>query len=232
MNLSIELKKYATKLDIIAGFGSADKFEAPPDRRPKIYIKNAKSVISIGYKLNYSSIQNLPLSRSAYGLEHLYANRHLDQASHKIARFLEERGFDAIGFDNGAGHYYDPEKRFAADFSHKHAAVICGLGKFGLNNLLLSPKWGPRIRLAAIITNAKLKYDHFLEKNPCLTSDCEACVRICPVHALDEWKDKYDPERGWVIAKKRCYDYWVTTLRGQRCGLCIKACPIGLNKQI
>lgn len=79
-------------------------------------------------------------------LEHDHANRHLDQASHRITKFLEEKGFNSIGFDTGAGFYHEAGKalkRFSGDISHKHVAVACGLGKFGLNNLVLSPKWGP-----------------------------------------------------------------------------------------
>lgn len=234
MGLTEDLGDYARLLELdFIGFCSAESFdEAPEDRRPRVYLEDARSIISIGYKLNYAPIQNLPASRSAYMLEHDYANRHLDEASQKIARFLEERGFDAIGFDSGAGFYHEAGKtpeRFAGDFSHKHAAVACGLGKFGLNNLVLSPRWGPRIRLATVITNAKLGYDRPLEKNTCLTPECEECVKICPVHALDGWKGRYDPRKGWVIDKRKCYDYIFTTLKGQRCGLCIKACPVGLK---
>lgn len=234
MGLTEDLRDYARLLELdFIGFCSAESFDgAPEDRRPRVYLEDARSIISIGYKLNYAPIQNLPASRSAYMLEHDYANRHLDEASQKIARFLEERGFDAIGFDSGAGFYHEAGKtpeRFAGDFSHKHAAVACGLGKFGLNNLVLSPRWGPRIRLAAVITSAKLGYDRPLEKNTCLTPECEECVKICPVHALDGWKGRYDPEKGWVIDKRKCYDYIFTTLKGQRCGLCIKACPVGLK---
>ena len=234
MGLTEDLGDYARLLELdFIGFCSAESFdEAPEDRRPRVYLEDARSIISIGYKLNYAPIQNLPASRSAYMLEHDYANRHLDETSQKIARFLEERGFDAIGFDSGAGFYHEAGKtpeRFAGDFSHKHAAVACGLGKFGLNNLVLSPRWGPRIRLATVITNAKLGYDRPLEKNTCLTPECEECVKICPVHALDGWKGRYDPEKGWIIDKRKCYDYIFTTLKGQRCGLCIKACPVGLK---
>ncbi len=234
MDLTEDLRDYARLLELdFIGFCSAESFdEAPEDRRPRVYLEDVRSIISIGYKLNYAPIQNLPASRSAYMLEHDYANRHLDETSQKIARFLEERGFDAIGFDSGAGFYHEARKtpeRFAGDFSHKHAAVACGLGKFGLNNLVLSPRWGPRIRLATVITNAKLGYDRPLEKNTCLTPECEECVKICPVHALDGWKGRYDPGKGWVIDKRKCYDYIFTTLKGQRCGLCIKACPVGLK---
>ena len=161
-------------------------------------------------------------------LEHDYANRHLDRASHKTARFLETRGFEAIGFDTGAGFYHQAGRtpqRFAGDLSHKHAAVACGLGQFGVNNLVLSPRWGPRIRLASVVTSADLEYDLPAPQNLC--GDCDACVRSCPVRALDGWEGAHDPETGWVIDKKRCYDHIFTTLHGQRCGLCIKACPVG-----
>jgi len=232
MSLTEDLGEYAKALRLdFVGFCSIVGFdEAPEDRRPGMYLQNAASMISIGYKLNYTSIQNLPASRSAYMLEHDYANRCLDHASQRITRLMEERGFDAIGFDSGAGFYQQAGKRpqrLAGDFSHKHAAVACGLGNFGLNNLVISPRWGPRIRLATILTKAELKYDRILEENPC--HDCDECVKICPVHALDGWKGKYDPIRGWVIEKKKCYDYIFTTLEGQRCGLCIKACPVGLR---
>ena len=234
MGSTEDLIEYAGLLELdFIGFCCTESFdEAPEDRRPRVYLGDARSIISIGYKLNYTAIQNLPVSRSAYMLEHDYANRHLDETSQKIARFLEGRGFDAIGFDSGAGFYHEAGKtpeRFAGDFSHKHAAVACGLGKFGLNNLVLSPRWGPRVRLSTIVTDAQLKYDLPLEENPCLAPECEECVKICPVHALDGWKGRYDPEKGWVIDKKKCYDYIFTTLKGQRCGLCIKACPVGLK---
>ncbi len=235
MSLTEDLRGYAEILEIdFISFCSVDSFDTgPEDRKPTVYLEDAIGIISIGYELNHAPIQNLPQSRSAYMLEHDYANRHLDQASHKIARFLEKRGFNAIGFDAGAGFYGKAGKapgRIAGDISHKHAAVAAGLGKFGVNNLVLSPKWGPRIRLTTIITSAQLEYSRIPQENPCLTHECEECVKICPVHALDGWKGKYDPEKGWGMDKEKCYRYIFTTLKGQRCGLCIKACPVGLNR--
>jgi epoxyqueuosine reductase QueG len=235
MSLTEDLRGCAKILEIdFISFCSRDRWDVAPEYgRPNVYLEDALGIISIGYALNHAPIQNLPESRSAYMLEHDYANRHLDQASHKIARFLEKRGFDAIGFDAGAGFYRkigkSPE-RIAGDISHKHAAVAAGLGKFGLNNLVLSPKWGPRIRLTTVITNAQLEYSHIPQENPCLTHECKECVKICPVHALDGWVREYDPEIGWVMDKKKCHEYAFITLKGQRCGLCIKVCPVGVNR--
>jgi len=62
MGSTEELRKYAESLRLnFIGFCSADALdEAPEDRRPGVYLKEAESVISIGYKLNYASIQSLP----------------------------------------------------------------------------------------------------------------------------------------------------------------------------
>ena len=46
--------------------------KAPEDRNPVNYLPTVQSVISIGYRLNYAPIQNLPESRNAYMLEHEY----------------------------------------------------------------------------------------------------------------------------------------------------------------
>jgi len=62
MGLTEELRKYAEslRLDFI-GFCSADALdEAPEDRRPNVYLEEAASVISIGYRLNYAPIQSPP----------------------------------------------------------------------------------------------------------------------------------------------------------------------------
>ena len=214
------------------GFAPASTFHgAPQGKQPKDYLPSAVSIISIGYYLNQSAIQNLPKSRSAYMLEHDYANLHLAGCSQRIVRFLEAEGCEALGFDAGAGFYTrlsDTPQGLAGDFSHKHAAYTCGLGSFGVNNLILTANYGPRIRFTSILTSAELPNTRGHESNLCRSPDCDACVRVCPVGALDGWKGSYNASEGWRIAKRKCYAYIFDTLSGQRCGLCIKACPIGL----
>lgn len=236
MSLTEDLRTYAKglRLDLI-GLCSVESLSgAPAEGRPGRYLEGARSCISIGYRLNRAPVRGLPASRSAYMLEHDYANRHLDRSSHLIARFLEERGHDAVGFDSGAGFYHQAGKtpeRFAGDLSHKHVAVACGLGLFGLNNLVLHARWGPRIRLATVITSARLENNLTVRGNPCPAGECAQCVEACPVGALDGWEGQYDPWVGWAIDKLKCYEYIFTTLKGQRCGLCIKTCPIGTREE-
>ena len=235
MDLVGDIKGLANELGMdLTGFCPVERLEgAPADFRPRRYLENAATVISLGRRLNIAPIRNLPVSRSAYMLEHDEANRRLDRASQEVARFLEERGHDAIGFDTGAGFYHEAGKapeRFAGDFSHKHAAAACGLGVFGVNNLVLYESCGAAVRFVSVITSANVGEDRTRAVNVCPAGECRACVDVCPVGALNGWEDAYEPATGWRIDKQACYDYIFTTLKGQRCGLCIKACPVGLTQ--
>lgn len=77
------------------------------------------NVTSIGYHLNHGPVQDLPKSRSAYMLEHDYANRHLAECAQRLVRRLEAEGCEAAGFDVGAGFYRrlaDSPHGLAGDF--------------------------------------------------------------------------------------------------------------------
>jgi epoxyqueuosine reductase QueG len=157
------------------------------------------------YKINYE-VANLKLNSIAWG----------------IARFLEEQGFQALAIP--ASQPYDVDTKMG-DMSNKHAAVAAGLGKFGLNNLVLTPSLGPYVRFATIVTNANLKPDKTLKQDICLGEKCAKCIRACPPKALEKFR--YNPTEGWPINKEKCHQYLHVVSNGDICGLCIKACPIG-----
>ena len=68
------------------------------------------------------------------------------------------------------------------DVSLRHAAVEAGLGEIGLNRLLLTKRFGPRIRLGVVLTTAPLKPDQRFAEKVC--DDCGDCVRACPAEAI------------------------------------------------
>lgn len=79
MSLTEEMKEYAMRLGIdFIGFCSVDRLNgAPEERRPTECLKGAMSVISIGYKLNYSSIRNIP-KNTAFFSERLKRKKRLN----------------------------------------------------------------------------------------------------------------------------------------------------------
>ncbi|MFZ5641961.1 MAG: 4Fe-4S dicluster domain-containing protein [Bacillota bacterium] len=228
MDLNSELSYLAMSLGIHSyGCAPASAYtKAPEGHGPDKILPGAKSVITFAYRLNYGALDNLPQTRNQYMLEFAAANTILAQSAHKIARLLEDRGHISIGIGPEAdiGDY----ARLMGDFSHKHSAVLCGLGTFGINNLLIVKKHGPRVRLASVITAAELKYNVPIEENNCI--ECGECVSACPSGALSRWEKNYSRHTGWVIDKEKCAHYMFVYNNGKRCGMCVSACPVAKGK--
>ena len=79
--------------------------------------------------------------------------------------------------------------------STRHAAVEAGLGVLGKSRLLITPRFGPRQRIAAVITDAELKPDRKItagEAERLCPPSCQACIKACPGKALStegiEWE--------------------------------------------
>lgn len=67
----------------------------------------------------------------------------------------------------------------------KDAAVLAGFGCIGKNNMLVTPAYGPRIRLRALFLEAEVDPTGPVEFDPC--ADCKVlCRRVCPENAMDE----------------------------------------------
>jgi epoxyqueuosine reductase QueG len=102
--------------------------------------------------------------------------------------------------------------------SHKHAAKAAGLGWIGRNNLLVSKRFGSRIRLVTILTDFPLAIN-----SPSLEDcgSCRDCLSVCPAGAIAERQKDFD--------HLRCYEQLRTfakTLHFSHniCGICVKAC--------
>ena len=88
-----------------------------------------------------------------------------------IVDFLHRRGFDA---------------KWSINIPLKTTAVKSGLGAQGKNTLLISPEFGPRIRLIAVLTDAVLDIDSPFEDDLC--GDCERCIKVCPTKAIEPYQ--------------------------------------------
>ena len=67
----------------------------------------------------------------------------------------------------------------------KDAAVLAGLGCIGKNNMLVTPSYGPRVRLRALFIDAEIPPTGPIAFDPC--ADCTMyCRRVCPENAMDE----------------------------------------------
>lgn len=168
---------------------------------------------------------------------HEVINIELQRFSMYAAFFLEKAGYKSVYLPTSYGQTFSwpvninsdlphPPQGFGA-FSTRHAAVAAGLGEFGLNNLLLTPQYGPRNRFVSLITRAPLVADLLLQKPVCLGEKCALCLKKCGGHSFGEI---YELEIGGHVNR-------LARLNREACragfGSCLKkcitACPVGLK---
>ena len=102
-----------------------------------------------------------------------------------------------------------------------------GLGEIGRMGLLMTPRLGPRVRLAVVTTNLPLIVDT-PTRDPAVIDFCNRCTKcaaVCPSQAIPTGERETYPDGTlrWKINPERCYTYW--TRIGTDCGRCIAVCP-------
>jgi epoxyqueuosine reductase len=119
----------------------------------------------------------------------------------------------------------------SAPIPHKTVATRAGLGWIGKNALLITPQFGPRVRLASVLTQAPLPTALPVASGRC--GRCDRCVSTCPAHALRgvSWNAGVARETlvdVWVCQRKAETLLWQrTAIRDTVCGICVAVCPIG-----
>ncbi|MEO0563775.1 MAG: hypothetical protein AAF125_16840 [Chloroflexota bacterium] len=135
-------------------------------------------------------------------------------ASNKIARYLREQGFSAH-----AGH---PLNGMAL---YPPLAQAAGLGWRGLHGLLITPRFGPRIRLAAVFTsieNLPVAQDNDHAWIEAFCDHCQVCVRKCPGEAVLTEPIVHDNGQITCIDNDKCFPWFIAD---HGCSVCIKVCP-------
>lgn len=87
-------------------------------------------------------------------------------------------------------------------WSQRHVARICGLGTYGLNNMLIT-EGGCCGRFYSVVTTLEVEPDPLPAEERCLykrDGSCGVCMRRCRIHAInpggfDRWACDKDPDR-------------------------------------
>jgi epoxyqueuosine reductase len=224
-----QIRERCAGMDIpLVGFAPAERWEyplfepwVPEEFRPRSIWPEAKTVIVIGLPVSLPIIETAP----SIWYHELYrtVNTLLDEYGYRIAGFLTGQGHSSVWIPrDGYGSISVLKEKPVAFFSHRHAALLAGLGNFGTNNVLLTPQFGPRVRFASIFTSADIPGDPIIDQALCIR--CMRCVHACPVKALQE---KTYPDG--LTDKKACAtrSEALSTRYISPCGLCIRICPVG-----
>jgi len=190
--------------------------------KPQDVMKRCNSVIVFGLSIPKGAYESLPKGRAEYTNTLLAATVTLRIAGFKLTKLIEERGYLAtLAPSEGSefGYWYANKETLKANFSMKYACYLSGIGSYGRNHLIITDKFGSRIRMAAILTDAEIDPDaqskNFISDK---CKECYKCIEVCPVSAFSIDDGKID--------RRKCREYMFGELGGLRCGMCVKVCPL------
>ena len=122
------------------------------------------------------------------------------------------------------------ETELRALFSFKSAAARAGIGWFGKNDVIITERYGPRVRLSAVLINGSFTYGEPVTEGRC-PEDCTKCIDICPCKALKNQQWTIEKDRSEIIDYQKCNQMrsaFIQKLgRKNACGLCMAVCPFG-----
>jgi epoxyqueuosine reductase QueG len=150
---------------------------------PEKLLPGAQSLISIGVAQNRAAVCSGNLCLNRYDCMCVYER--LNHISLETVRILGREGAGAISVSPYLPVDMSSEsKGMRGEINHKTVAAVAGLGSIGLSRLLVTPEFGPFVRLGTVVTDASLSFDQPSNENPC--DQCDACRTACPAEAIRE----------------------------------------------
>lgn len=199
------------------------------DTAPEDLLKNYTRAVSIAIRLSDSVIDEIDMQPTPLYSSHCSrVSSLLDDVALRATNLLQSHGAQAVPIP--ASQILDSEK-WSSYISHKAVAIAAGIGWQGKSLLVVSPDFGPRIRLVTVLTNADLEPDSPI-KNRC--GKCNQCKEHCPAGAIIGVNtDSHYSTRTEAIDLEKCVRQ-VRDVFGELpniapliCGVCIKVCPWG-----
>jgi epoxyqueuosine reductase QueG len=215
---AIKAKAKALGADLV-GIADGAALEAnPPDpqdpRRPSdITDHDGARVIVLAKRLS-SGVARI----AAWGDRHKYYNDELaltalEETSLELVYWLEDCGYPAIIVPpthvDPWRYKGDPREHQTTLLSLPHAAVEAGLGTLGLNLQLLTPEYGPRVLLTAVLSSVEVECDRPMTRALCLGPSCGRCLKACPGDTVRHWG------RDWETCDEYRSPYGFAKLTGQ-----------------
>jgi len=179
--------------------------------------KSMRHVIVMAFEMDADAIATYPGGPGAAATGNGYSRMTFTAAC--LAEFVRGLGYHAIPCGNCTGLSIP-------------MAIDAGLGELGRLGLLITPKYGPRVRLAKVITNMPLVPDQPISFG--VEEFCEVCGKCadgCPGKAITKGERTAEPidisnsagiER-WLVDHPKCHLVWAQT--GLDCANCIRICP-------
>jgi len=177
-----------------------------------------KYAIVIGIAMDKEAISASPAFRSATASGVGYSRMAFTAAC--LAEFIRNLRYKAISMGNDTALSIP-------------LAIDAGLGQLGRNGLLVTPEYGPCVRLCKILTDLPLEPDRPIDFG--LTKFCKACYECAEVCKVQAISSDVEPSfklacpsnntgvLRWAVNVDKCYEFWMEN--GAACSSCVAVCP-------
>ena len=142
-----------------------------------------------------------------------------------LAEFVRNLGYTAIP-DGNDGSLSIP------------LAIDAGLGQLGRHGLLITPEYGPRVRLCKVFTDLPLETDSPVDFGVTdFCRGCTLCAEACEADAIPRDREpSWEPAcrssspgaLKWYVDGEKCYEYWCDN--GIDCSTCVSVCPFNTGR--
>lgn len=189
--------------------GTSEKIEIPEDY---------KYAVVFAIEMNYELVKYSPTYTSGGGSGLCYSKMPLIAAM--VAQYIRGLGYKAIPMGNDTACSIP-------------LAIDAGLGELGRNGVLITPEFGPRVRLCKVFTDLPLVPDKPIEFGVWdFCAHCERCAEECPSQAIPDGepttqicnKSNREGLLRWPVNGEKCIAFWESNRSGS-CLDCIRVCP-------
>ena len=169
-------------------FSQLKEWGQPDHQLPQDLLADAQSLISFFLPFHPSipaGNRSGRLASKEWGITYIRTNQLIADLNAHLAHRLAEAGFQSAY--TRATHDFD-KTNLMSFWSHRHVAVIAGLGQLGLNRMLITEK-GCCGRIGTMVTSAALMPTLRKDRPACLRrhdGSCGVCVQRCVNGSLKE----------------------------------------------
>ena len=196
-----------------------DAVEQPAETDSRLIIPEKMHwVIVMGTRMDHNIIKYTPSPVGCAETRITYSRMALQVSG--VAEFLRGIGYHAIPSINDLGLTIP-------------MAIDAGFGEQGRNGKLITPQYGPSVRLSKVLTDLPLMRDYPIRFG--VTEFCDVCLKCaeeCPVDAIHTGERIWERENisnspgllTWHLDNELCRRYWAMG-NGNNCTACVRSCP-------
>ena len=202
-------------------FRELRRYVDPDHMLPEDLLPGARSVVSFfvpfASEIPEANGQNRHEVAREWVVAYIETNTLIDRITARLVELLAEKRVRAAA--EPATYNFD-ETTLVSRWSHKSAAVVAGLGSFGLHHLIITEA-GCAGRLGSLVLDAELPAEGGPAQERCLffhDGSCLECVTACPAGALGK-EEEIDKQACW----EHCQEVgrlWAFMGRAHVCGKC------------